>query len=206
MHTKTTSVHVTLICAETVLARPSRSNIQDLTLPHHSKHFRRLARASLTHMCCIKIFRCGISSSLCHVLHRCLSPLAPDDFAPDCEPFPDPSIVLERPIVTPHAVPPPNDAPPPGPARAIARARALTRARRRAPCGVSTRPSRAARPTSSTAHRAVRVTLRATSRAPARRATLAHSDVAADDFERRDRTRGVRSGVDINPVFVYKEL
>jgi hypothetical protein len=174
MHTKTTSVHVTLICAETVLARPSRSNIQDLTLPHHSKHFRRLARASLTHMCCIKIFRCGISSSLCHVLHRCLSALAPDDFAPDCEPSIVPDIFpVERPIVTPHAVPPPDRPLDEVPARADrpARARARTRVRRRAPCGVAARPSRAARQTSSTAHRAVRVTLRATSRAPARRAS-----------------------------------
>ncbi len=60
-------------------------------------------------MCCIKIFRCGISSSLCHVLHRCLSALAPDDFAPDCEPSIVPDIFpVERPIVTPHAVPPPD--------------------------------------------------------------------------------------------------
>ena len=86
-------------------------------------------------MCCIKIFRCGISSSLCHVLHRCLSPLAPDDFAPDCEGCPDPSIVLERPIVTPHAVPQHRPCPGGCPSRArdrprLVAVRALARGRR----------------------------------------------------------------------------
>jgi len=96
-------------------------------------------------MCCIKIFRCGISSSLCHVLHRCLSALAPDDFAPDCEPSIVPDIFpVERPIVTPHAVPPPerplDEAPARDrparardPASVAARAVALPRAARAAP-------------------------------------------------------------------------